>query len=87
MVAIAVPILLGFGTWQLQRADWKDALLADLARNSTAPLLDIGTGPIPADAQFRLVRLELACPDGLADLRAGRSLHGCRGSHARQPGG
>ena len=79
MVAIAVPILLGFGTWQLQRADWKDALLADLARNSAAPLLDIGTGPIPADAQFRLVRLELACPGGLADLRAGRSLQGQSG--------
>jgi surfeit locus 1 family protein len=79
MVAIAVPILIGFGAWQLHRADWKAALLGDLARNADAPLLDIGTGPIPPQAQFRLVRLQLSCPGGLADLRAGRSLKGQSG--------
>ncbi len=79
MVGIAVPILLGFGVWQLQRAQWKEALLADLARNADAPLLDIGSNPIPADAQFRTVRLQLSCPGGLADLRAGRNLKGQSG--------
>lgn len=82
MVAIAVPILLGFGTWQLQRAQWKEALLADLARNSSAPLLDLGTGPIPETAQFRLVRLVLDCPGGPATLRAGRDLAGQSGYSA-----
>jgi hypothetical protein len=79
MVGIAVPILVGFGVWQLQRAQWKQALLADLARNADAPLLDIGAGPIPADAQFRLARLQLSCPGGLADMRAGRNLKGKSG--------
>jgi cytochrome oxidase assembly protein ShyY1 len=82
MVAIAVPILVGFGVWQLQRAQWKEALLADLARNSEAPLLDLGTGPIPDTAQFRLVSLALACPGGPATLRAGRNLQGQSGYSA-----
>lgn len=82
MVAIAVPILTGFGVWQLQRMAWKEALLADLARNSTAPLLDLADGPIPADAQFRLVRLQLSCAGGPATLKAGRSLGGQSGYSA-----
>jgi len=79
MVLVAVPILMSFGFWQLHRADWKEALLSDLARNANAPMLEIDTGPIPADAQFRLVRVELSCPGGMADLRAGRSLAGQSG--------
>jgi surfeit locus 1 family protein len=82
MVAIALPVLLGFGIWQLQRAQWKEALLADLARNSAAPLLDLGEGPIPETAQFRLVRLALDCPGGKATLRAGRNLDGQSGYSA-----
>jgi surfeit locus 1 family protein len=79
MAGLAIPVLLGFGLWQVQRMHWKEALLADLARNADAPLLDIGAGPIPPDAQFRIVRIELSCPGGLADLRAGRSLQGQSG--------
>ena len=82
MVAIALPILIGFGVWQLQRAEWKEALLQDLARNSSAPLLDLGAGPIPGTAQFRLVRLVLDCPAGPATLRAGRNLEGKSGYSA-----
>lgn len=82
MVVLALPILVSFGVWQLQRAQWKEALLADLARNSSAPLLDLGTGPIPETAQFRLVRLTLDCPGGAATLRAGRNLQGQSGYSA-----
>lgn len=82
MVAIALPVLVGFGVWQLQRAQWKEALLADLDSNSEAPLLDLGSGPIPETAQFRLVRLTLACPGGPATLRAGRNLNGQSGYSA-----
>jgi surfeit locus 1 family protein len=79
MVALAVPTMIGFGVWQLQRMQWKEALLADLARNIDKPLLELGAGPVPEDAQFRLVGLELACPGGLAKLRAGRSPDGQSG--------
>lgn len=79
MVALALPVLLGFGVWQLRRAEWKEALLADLARNAEAPLLDAGDGPIPPDAQFRLVRVTLACTTGPSAPRAGRNLDGRSG--------
>ncbi|MGL6043607.1 MAG: SURF1 family protein [Sandaracinobacteroides sp.] len=76
MVAIAVPTMVGFGIWQLQRMQWKDALLAELATNSRLPLAELAEGPIPADAQFRLVRLQLDCPGGGSERRAGRNLRG-----------
>lgn len=79
MVAIAVPTMLGFGIWQLQRMAWKEALLSQLATNSASPLADLGAGPIPADAQFRQVRLKLECPGGPSDQRAGRNLEGQSG--------
>jgi cytochrome oxidase assembly protein ShyY1 len=79
MVAVALPILLGLGAWQLRRAEWKDALLADLARNLEAPILDLGDGPIPPSAQFRLVRVTLACTAGPTAPRAGRNLQGASG--------
>lgn len=84
MVALALPILIGFGVWQVQRAEWKAGVLADLERNLSLPLLDLGAGPIPDDAQFRLVRLQLQCTGGLAELKAGRSLEGRQGYSYRQ---
>jgi cytochrome oxidase assembly protein ShyY1 len=75
-VLLAVPTLIGFGVWQLTRLHWKEALLADLARNSTAPLAELEAGPIPDDAQFRRVRLLLDCAAGSTAMRAGRNLRG-----------
>lgn len=79
MVTIAIPALLGFGFWQLQRMHWKEALLTDLSRNVSAPRLDIGSGAIPHDAQFRQVRLQLTCDEAPTALRAGRNGHGQSG--------
>jgi cytochrome oxidase assembly protein ShyY1 len=76
MVALAIPTLIGFGLWQLQRAEWKEALLAEYAANSRAPLLDLGSGPIPDDAQFRSVRVAITCPPGPPIVRAGRNQAG-----------
>lgn len=76
MVLIAVPILIGFGFWQLQRMHWKDALLVELAQNPTKPLLDLGSARIPATAQFRKARLLVRCDAAPAALRAGRNLNG-----------
>lgn len=85
MVAVAVPTLAGFGAWQLKRAHWKDALLAEYAVNMAAPLADLGDGPVPAGSQFKLVRLFVTCPAGLSEERAGRNLEGSTGYSHRVP--
>jgi cytochrome oxidase assembly protein ShyY1 len=76
MVALALPILIALGLWQLQRAEWKAALLDQYASNSRAPVVELGEGPIPEDAQFRTVRLFIECPEGPPIIRAGRNLAG-----------
>lgn len=37
VVAIAVAVMIGLGVWQLQRAQWKEGLLAIYARAATDP--------------------------------------------------
>lgn len=48
IVAFAVPALGMLGVWQLQRAEWKEALLERLAANAQAPAIDK-----PADLMSR----------------------------------
>jgi surfeit locus 1 family protein len=48
IVALAVPALLMLGVWQLQRAEWKQALLERLGANAQAPVIDK-----PADLMTR----------------------------------
>jgi surfeit locus 1 family protein len=63
-VAVAFAILVGLGTWQLQRLQWKEGLLARIAALQAAPARPIG--PIldrvaeGADADF--TRVEAECP-------------------------
>lgn len=79
MVILAVPTLIGFGIWQLQRAQWKEALLADLERNTQAPLVVLGPGALPQGLDFRRVRMTLDCTDAAPQPKAGRN-------HAGQSG-
>ena len=41
VVAGAVAVMIGLGIWQLQRAAWKDRLLADYAAAAPMPALDL----------------------------------------------
>lgn len=41
MTALALPILLGLGTWQLQRKTWKEGLIARLVARAHAPPVDL----------------------------------------------
>src|SRR5690606_15903161 len=46
----AVLILLGLGTWQLQRLEWKEALIAERAARTTAPPVVLSSETaLPAD--------------------------------------
>ncbi|MEO1092482.1 MAG: SURF1 family protein [Pseudomonadota bacterium] len=59
MVLIALPVLLGLGTWQVQRLHWKTALIATLERTAAeAPVALPTTGELDPDWTHRRVRVE-----------------------------
>lgn len=65
---IAFLILIGLGTWQVQRLKWKEGVLAHIAALQTAPARPLATvlgvaAVRPADADF--TRVTASCP-GLA---------------------
>lgn len=49
LVAIAVAVMIGLGIWQLQRARWKDALLARYEKADTLPPITFPTVPLNSD--------------------------------------
>lgn len=55
VVALAVAALIGLGVWQLQRAKWKEGLLARYARAEKLPPIAWPTVPLK-DAQLPLFR-------------------------------
>jgi surfeit locus 1 family protein len=61
---IGLAILIALGNWQLQRRDWKEALLARIARLESAAPVDaaqaLSKARTPADLD--MVRVRLACP-------------------------
>jgi len=76
MVALMLPVLVGLGVWQLQRAEWKEAMLADLAANSARPVAAPAPGAPLSGYRFRRVVLLLACEPPPPVVSAGRSLAG-----------
>ena len=55
LVLAAVAVMIGLGIWQLQRARWKDGLVARYARAETLPPLEYPTVPL-SDEQLPLFR-------------------------------
>jgi surfeit locus 1 family protein len=58
MTLIALPILAGLGTWQMQRKTWKEQLIARVKAGATAaplPLADLMQGGVDATTEFRRV--------------------------------
>jgi surfeit locus 1 family protein len=81
IVAAAVAVMIVLGVWQLQRAAWKERLLADLQAAQTMPALDLdpllargATGDVPL--AFRRVLVSCAPSDTAPSLRGGRSRAG-----------
>lgn len=82
IVAGAVAVMIGLGIWQLQRAGWKDRMLAELQAAQALPPIDLD--PVLAGAArpplgFRRVRVTCAAREVTAAPRAGRSLRGATG--------
>ena len=55
LVLAAVAVMIGLGIWQLQRAKWKDALVARYAQAETMPPVEYPTAPV-RDEQLPLFR-------------------------------
>ncbi|HYD14672.1 MAG TPA: SURF1 family cytochrome oxidase biogenesis protein [Allosphingosinicella sp.] len=78
IVAAAVLTMIGLGVWQLQRAAWKEALLADYARAMALPAVDLdpllASGrPLP-ELSFRRALVSCDARDVPVEARAGRNL-------------
>lgn len=82
IVAAAVAVMIGLGIWQLQRAAWKERMLAELAAAQTQPALDLdpllARDPPPSLA-FRRVLVTCSARDAAVSPRAGRSRDGASG--------
>ncbi len=76
---VTMPVLLGLGLWQLQRAQWKSDLLMQLAAAKDAPAIDLGAARLDTRLGFRSLHVAIDCPPQKPDVRAGRN-------HAGQPG-
>ena len=89
VVAVAVAALIGLGIWQLQRAQWKDRLLAQYALAATMPALDLD--PLldrdrpPPPLAFRRVLITCRADNAAPDWRGGRSRAGQSGYVALVP--
>src|SRR3954462_14116855 len=66
-VAIAFAILVGLGTWQVQRLHWKEGVLARIAALKAAPAQPLGPALDRAAAgqDVNFTRVSATCP-GLA---------------------
>lgn len=77
VVAGAVAVMIALGIWQLQRAAWKERLLAEYAGAPALQVVDLdplldGEGPLPP-LSFRRVLITCNARDAEPEIRAGRS--------------
>lgn len=77
VVAAAVATMIWLGIWQLQRAGWKDRLLADYAAAGAMPAVDLDPlldreGPLPPLA-FRRALVTCTAREAEPRVGAGRS--------------
>lgn len=79
-VLIAVPTMIGLGFWQLDRAAWKEGLLARLELNAGAPAIDAPAALSARRDDLSFRRVRVTC-DAIAALgpTAARSVDGLAG--------
>lgn len=83
IVAAAVAVMIGLGIWQLQRAEWKERMLAELDRTQTLAPIDldaVAAGSAASESiAFRRATITCQVQDAAPQLRAGRNLRGGTG--------
>jgi surfeit locus 1 family protein len=78
VVAAAVAAMIALGIWQLRRAQWKEALLAEYSAAAAMPAVDLdpltdGQTQLPS-LSFRRALISCEATDAAADIHAGRNL-------------
>jgi len=78
IVAAAVATMIALGIWQLQRARWKEALLAKFSQTMNMPPVDLdpllASGrPLP-ELSFRRALVTCDARDAAVDAHAGRNM-------------
>lgn len=58
VLLLCLPVLLRLGFWQLERAEWKEGLLARITANSRLPVADLAAG---FDKSWDWRRVRTAC--------------------------
>jgi len=82
LVAAAVAVMIALGVWQLQRAAWKDRMLAELTAAQALPPVDLDPlllVPHVPDIAFRRATVTCDPAERRPALRAGRNLRGVTG--------
>ena len=83
IVAAAVAVMVALGVWQLQRAQWKERMIAELAAAQALPAVDLDPllGPDLPERPIAFRRALVSCTarDVEVSARAGRSLAGASG--------
>ena len=86
MVALALPILIGLGLWQVSRLHWKQQVIAEMQAAATLPVLAV-SGPIPPKSAFRMADIRLDCPEQVPLAESARNRKGDSGwSSAKSSG-
>lgn len=77
LVAAAVAVMIGLGIWQLQRAQWKETLLARYQSNNGLPPVAFPKVPTPADRELLFRRAAGYCLKPMSwSARSGRNRAG-----------
>jgi cytochrome oxidase assembly protein ShyY1 len=77
IVAVAVALMVGLGIWQLQRAKWKQDLLARYEANAGLPAIAFPKVPTPKDEEILFRRATGYCLQPVSwSARSGRNRAG-----------
>ena len=86
--AVALPallVLLWLGTWQVQRLEWKNDLIARFESRATAAPIDLPEAPVGADMEFRRLALTGSFDHTQEVFMTGRTYEGNAGFHIVTP--
>lgn len=81
----ALIILLGLGTWQVQRLEWKNQLIQDFETRATADPIELPIGTVAPEMEFRRLALTGEFDHEKEIFLTGRTYEGNAGFHIVTP--